>query len=70
MDLATEIIIECFKENAKRALQEVLSVMAIVALVVVLIGVPLYLYNLPDPAPGIQSAEHRAEVAKHVGRVK
>jgi hypothetical protein len=67
MDFATEIIVGCIKENAKRAAKEVLSLLAIFALVVCLIGIPLYIYNLPEPAPGVQSAEHRAVAQKHLG---
>lgn len=68
---AFNIIRDTIKEDWRQALKEVLSCMGVGLVAIFIFTVIFYAYNLPEPAPGIQSAEHRAVVAKHVaGRVK
>lgn len=61
------IIKDTIKENWRQALKEVLLCMGIVGLALFMFTFLMLAYNLPEPAPGIQSAEHRAVVAKHLG---
>jgi len=70
MRVATDVFIGCLLVNWRRALREILSLIAIFAMVMALFAVMLFTYDLYDPLPGIQSAEHRAVVKAHVVRGK
>lgn len=63
MKEALSIIIDGFRESPKQAIQEVLSLLAILAC----IGFLFYAWDLPEPKPGIQSAVHKAIIEKHLG---
>jgi hypothetical protein len=65
MNEALRIILEGW-ETPKKALQEVLSLLAILVMSVALLAAILYAYNIPGQPAGIESAEHRAVVERHV----
>ena len=68
MSQAIDIIIGGLLVNWRRALREILSLIAIFAMVMALFAVMLFTYDLYDPLPGIQSAEHQAVPKAHVVR--